>query len=534
MVLQGTACYEGVSLLLQGGLRAMAASWRLDQERVVDAEARLSHIAGPPAIVSGAELPAWGREPVEGGPQPFPLAVLLFGAALRAGWAWALALRLFAGLKVGWACGSGRGFVPERGKGLPPTGRDLEGRWLVSRLASQSDPSSVVTVYFDTSCVAFIECSKPIFAPRRRRARAADRGGRPTSFLPPYVRLPTDSEGRLVFPELTVTSVVERRHVWLRRIPNMDGVVRALVFGKLCYPRVDWRVVPSVKPNHKSWELPEVKAALGPKIATWLCQGALEWVDPRFPKPVIIEPKGAVPKKGPDKFRDIADAREGNKSLADWGVRMHTWQELADALTPCAIVWGHDLKDGYHLAVLSGCTGKLVWGWGVTGLRVIHQEDPEFDHEVAEDGQLAGNREPQVRLVFGWRLHVGCWPWVCCQTCDKACNGMEFDGCCCRRAVAHFGQKTAGRHSSASFSAICGTGRCAAQPGAKGGGRRGGRCMESPGSTISPSTAGCGLIRGVVDSPWAALCARKGWRRLRSSTPSGWSCAAAWVCPSIC
>ena len=185
MVLQGTACYEGVSLLLQGGLRAMAASWRLDQERVVDAEARLSHIAGPPAIVSGAELPAWGREPVEGGPQSFPLAVLLFGAALRAGWAWALALRLFAGLKVGWACGGGSGFIPEREKGLPPTGRDLEGRWLVSRLASQSDPSSVVTVYFDTSRVAFVECSKPVFAPRRRRARAAARGGRPTSFPPP-------------------------------------------------------------------------------------------------------------------------------------------------------------------------------------------------------------------------------------------------------------------------------------------------------------------------------------------------------------
>ncbi len=46
-----------------------------------------------------------------------------------------------------------------------------------------------------------------------------------------------------------------------------------------------------------------------------------------------------MPKNGRDKFRDIADAREGNKSLADWGMRMHTWQELADALTPCAIVW---------------------------------------------------------------------------------------------------------------------------------------------------------------------------------------------------
>ena len=62
-----------------------------------------------------------------------------------------------------------------------------------------------------------------------------------------------DSEGRLIFPELTVTSVVERRHVWVKRIPNMDGVVRALVFGKLCYPRIDWRICPSFKPNHKSW-----------------------------------------------------------------------------------------------------------------------------------------------------------------------------------------------------------------------------------------------------------------------------------------
>ena len=37
--------------------------------------------------------------------------------------------------------------------------------------------------------------------------------------------------------------------------------------------------------------------------------------------PTITECQGSVPKKGPDKFRAIADAREGNKSLDDWGVR---------------------------------------------------------------------------------------------------------------------------------------------------------------------------------------------------------------------
>ena len=165
MVLQGTACYEGVSLLLLGGLRAVAATWRLDAERVADAEARLSLVVGPPAIVGGSEVPAWGREPVNGGPRPFPLAVLLFGAALRAGWAWYLALKLFAGLKVGWPCGGGRSFVPERGKGKPPTGRDLAGRWLVSRLASQTDPGSVVTVYFDSSCIASLSAQSPSSRP---------------------------------------------------------------------------------------------------------------------------------------------------------------------------------------------------------------------------------------------------------------------------------------------------------------------------------------------------------------------------------
>ncbi len=58
--------------------------------------------------------------------------------------------------------------------------------------------------------------------------------------LPTLLRqAPDREEGRLILPQYTVTSVVERRHVWMRRIPNMDGVMRALVSGKLCYPRND-------------------------------------------------------------------------------------------------------------------------------------------------------------------------------------------------------------------------------------------------------------------------------------------------------
>ncbi len=40
-------------------------------------------------------------------------------------------------------------------------------------------------------------------------------------------------------------------------------------------------------------------------------------------------------KKCPDKFRAIADAREGNLFLDDWGVCYFTWQDLADSLTRC-------------------------------------------------------------------------------------------------------------------------------------------------------------------------------------------------------
>ena len=41
----------------------------------------------------------------------------------------------------------------------------------------------------------------------------------------------------------------------------------------------------------------------------------MEFVPPGAPLPTVIEPKAAVAKKGADKYRDITDAREGNKSL---------------------------------------------------------------------------------------------------------------------------------------------------------------------------------------------------------------------------
>ena len=66
----------------------------------------------------------------------------------------------------------------------------------------------------------------------------------------------------------------------------------------------------------------------------------------------------------------------------------------------------------------------------------------------AADGSFLpaqGQHGQQAKFVFGWRLHVGCWSGDCAQTCNKAYTGMFVDGCICRWAVAHFGQKPIGR-----------------------------------------------------------------------------------------
>jgi hypothetical protein len=43
-----------------------------------------------------------------------------------------------------------------------------------------------------------------------------------------------------------------------------------------------------------------------------------------------------------------------------------------------AILFGFDISDGYHISVLAGCTGQLVWGWGIVGVRRVYEGDPDF------------------------------------------------------------------------------------------------------------------------------------------------------------
>ena len=94
----------------------------------------------------------------------------------------------------------------------------------------------------------------------------------------------------------------------------------------------------------------------------------------------------------------------------------------------CSIMYGDDLGDAYHVSVFVGCTGELVWGWGLTGMEDFFDDD-------GERGQL---------FTWGYRLHVGCWGGNCLGTCEKSLSGLNLDGHDMRWAVAHFGQKIAG------------------------------------------------------------------------------------------
>ncbi len=91
-------------------------------------------------------------------PVDCPLSNLLFGAALAAGWPWALSLRLFAGLRRGRAGEGGAAFIPERGKCVAP-----HSSWLAGTLVSVVVPSVSATIFFDTEGVVFVRCSHAVF-----------------------------------------------------------------------------------------------------------------------------------------------------------------------------------------------------------------------------------------------------------------------------------------------------------------------------------------------------------------------------------
>ena len=79
---------------------------------------------------------------------------------------------------------------------------------------------------------------------------------------------------------------------------------------------------------------------------------------------------------------------------------------------------GFDVNDGYHISPFPGCTGELVWGFGIVDMRRIYDGDPDWEPPLVMDPDgswrpASGPHGTQFRFVFGWRLHLGCWPGKC-------------------------------------------------------------------------------------------------------------------------
>jgi hypothetical protein len=113
-------------------------------------------------------------------------------------------------------------------------------------------------------------------------------------------------------------------------------------------------------------------------MAVHYYQGAAESILLGQPLPSIIEPKGAVPKNGKDLFRDKSDASMGNNTIPKRSTRLFTARDLASSLRWRAIVNCHNISDGYHISMLTGWMGELVYGWGITGVWSVYEGDPEF------------------------------------------------------------------------------------------------------------------------------------------------------------
>ena len=480
VILSGAIRHEAVRALLGGGLHSLASAWRWDASRLSSVLLALRGLVGDEATFVSSRLPTPLGVADSPGTTRFPHTVVLFGAALASGWPWATALGALSSVRLGSFCNEGRGFVTSYGLQLPPE-RLLHGGWSTATISTKEDCGPPVTVWFDAAGVALVTCTASMrlrtpARPARGSSALVSRPGEqsrrnPSRWFPEYIRMPVDEHGHVIIPKNLVTSIVERRHVWAALIPNMDGVTRACVFGKLCYPRVSWRTTASWKPNHKPWENEEAKRAIGPKAAGWFLSGALEWVPPDVPPPIIVEPQSAVPKQGKDVFRNVTDARVGNKGLEEWGVRYHSARDFGDGLSPCAIAFVEDVAEAYHINYLAGCTGDLVWGWGIVGARVVYPGDPEYDALVDEGSEDEGAsdrpprrppeaadsrppaRLPVQKIEFGWKLHVGCDPRNCSHSCDKSHAGVDFDGTLARWAVPHFGQSPAG--SALNAIALC-------------------------------------------------------------------------------
>ena len=411
---RAAATYQKFIDLLQTGLADLQAAWRWKDREVIELRSQLQGLVGAgngrgPGVVT--VLHDTGIGVVELGAAAVPGRLgsgrCLFFMGLAGGWGWERSLCDLGDLGVGVFSGDGRIFRP--------CGRELSAADLGSScrewMLGQEGEQDTYFVAIGPRGVLSVRGSydmRPGRMDNNKRVMVIPTDGRrpfPTRWLPEYIRLPRDVEGRIQYPKYGVATVVEAADRWEELMGPLDGTTKAIVQGRYVVPRTtqptrrDWR------PNHRSWEQdPKAKLALGGKLAEWMYRGILGAIPDNVPcPPVSVSPLSAVDKATDPFYRLVQDAREPNKGVAPWKVKYYSAQDLAMLLDYGDFAFGLDMADAYHATALPGChTRRRTESWLETGL----------------DGQLVERQQ----------LRLGCSARDCSSFCDKSMAAVMIEG----------------------------------------------------------------------------------------------------------
>jgi hypothetical protein len=307
-----------------------------------------------------------------------------------------------------------------------------------SRLVCKTIPcpatKSLVHVWLDGNDICAISSNRRLQQAARPPTVTHSRTVR---WLPASLQIPMPN-GRPSSDLLPVTTIVERKHVWYRRLGSAarTGTLNAILNGQLVMPTSSAPTLRIRRPNLPGWENdPKAQAALGPTIGEWAYRGVAEYVGPEvdvlhtLAMPQNILALNAVPKNTDPFYRLVIDARPANVHLAPWSVRYDTLDQIRLLVQPRDILITLDAKDAYHITPDSGCLG---------GLR------------FAPAAPFPG--------PDGWshrcRPYIGCTPQTCTGLCGKAMAGFCVHGHIFRFSAPHFGFRTAGAPLNSIMQAI--------------------------------------------------------------------------------